>query len=477
MGPEEGRGAMAAGTSIPDGVQDAAAAVVWPARVAEFTRWVGEGPASGRKLTQAGRLTMADARALVERLGTGDVIDPVIGDQTFRTKSSEELTELQAALAWARAVGLVRRRGNALVAVKKHAGLVDRPADLLVRMVTSLGDLGPAVCPSGWGQSILRDDFAIGAQMLLTMMDLDPDGVDVEAVSDRLWARLSPLYRTGDLTAQQRDGWRRCLARDVWRTVELLAETGLVTVDLTVDVEQRRSGRVPVTALGRWVLRRIHGGPDAGEPVLQLRIELVDSADPLVWRQVLVPAGYSLADLHVVIQAAMGWQDSHLHLFRIGDTLYGRGGAGLDLAPEDGVRLDRFVATGPGTGADPGTGAGAGGGAGIEAGTAPTALEYVYDLGDSWEHEVVVEAVTAADPDSRYPRCIGGEGACPPEDCGGTPGYEQLRETLADPSAPDREDLLAWLGEMGLADFDPARFDPHDADFRLAAMTWAARPR
>jgi len=91
-------------------------------------------------------------------------------------------------------------------------------------------------------------------------MDLHPDGVDVAAVVDQLWARLSPLYRTDELTDLQLDGWRRCLARDVWLTVELLAETGLVAVDLTLDREQRRVATVPLTALGRWVLRRARGG-------------------------------------------------------------------------------------------------------------------------------------------------------------------------------------------------------------------------
>lgn len=274
----EGREAVR--TSIADEAPSEAVVLVWPVRVAEFTRWVAGGPASGRKLTQTGRLTMADARHLVTHLETGDVIDPVIGDRTFRTKSSEELTRLQITLEWARAAGLVRRRGNTLVAVKKHAGLVDRPADLLTRMVTVLGDLGPAVCPAGWGQSILHNDFPIGAQLLLATMDLHPDGVDVAAVVDQLWTRLSPLYRTDELTDLQLDGWRRCLARDVWRTVELLAETGLVAMDPALAREQRRAATVPVTALGRWVLRRARGGPGADEPMLQLRIELVDSAEP-----------------------------------------------------------------------------------------------------------------------------------------------------------------------------------------------------
>jgi hypothetical protein len=427
---------------------------IWPARLSEFTRWVADGPAGGRKLTQTGRLTMADARHLVERLGTGDVIDPMIGDRTFRTKSSEDLTGLNLTLEWARTAGLVRRRGNTLVAVKKHTGLVDRPADLLTRMVTVLGDLGPAVCPSGWGQSILHDNFPTGVQLLLATMDLHPGGVDVQAVIDQLWARLSPLYRTEDLTTLQLDGWRRCLARDVWHTVELLAETGLMAMDLTLDREQRRVTTVPVTELGRYVLNHLRGGPAAGEPVLQLQIELVDSDDPVIWRRVLVPAASTLADLHAVIQAAMGWHNAHLHQFRIGDRCYGPNGTDLDLAPEDGIRLDQIITTDPA----PGT---------------HTVLDYLYDFGDDWKHQVSVETVTAADPGSRYPRCTGGQGACPPEDCGGIPGYQRLRDVLAGPPSPEQEELLEWLSLTTPADLDPARFDPHDADTRVTALTWA----
>ena len=252
------------------GLEKAAAESVWLVRLVGFTRWVANSPRTGRKLTQTGRLTMADARMLVERLGTGDVVDPVIGDRTFRTKSSEELRGLFVVLEWVRAVGLVRRRGNYLVTVKKRAGLPDRPLALLARMVEVLGELGPAVCPSGWGRSIPYDDFVTGFEALLTAMDVDPNGVDAAAVADHLWTTLSPLYRTEDLTDQQLDGWRRCLHRDVWFTVELLAETGLLAVDPALDREERRAGMVPVTALGRWAVRRAHGGPAQGEPVLQL---------------------------------------------------------------------------------------------------------------------------------------------------------------------------------------------------------------
>jgi hypothetical protein len=104
-------------------------------------------------------------------------------------------------------------------------------------------------------------------------------------------------------------------------------------------------------------------------------------------------------------------------------------------------------------------------------------LNYQYDFGDDREHRVSVETVTVADPDPRDPRCTGGQGTCPPEDCGGIPGYRRLRDGLADPSAPEREELLEWLALASPAGFDPARFDIHDVDARLAAITWATRLR
>lgn len=127
----------------------------------------------------------------------------------------------------------------------------------------------------------------------------------------------------------------------------MLAKTGLVALDLSLDREQRRVGPVPVTALGRWAVRHAAGGPVEGDPVLQLRIELVDSADPVVWRQVLVPADCTLGQLHVVIQAAMGWQTSHLHQFSVDGTHYGPRGTDLDVTPEDSARLGETA--GPGT--------------------------------------------------------------------------------------------------------------------------------
>lgn len=195
------------------GLEKAAAESVWLVRLVGFTRWVANSPRTGRKLTQTGRLTMADARMLVERLGTGDVGDPVIGDRTFRTKSSEELRGLFVVLEWARAVGLVRRRGNYLVAVKKRAGLPDRPLELLARMVEVLGELGPAVCPSGWGRSIPYDDFVTGVEALLTAMDVDPNALTPERLPTTCGQRcLRCTVRRISPTSSWTGGGAACIA-------------------------------------------------------------------------------------------------------------------------------------------------------------------------------------------------------------------------------------------------------------------------
>lgn len=155
----------------------------------------------------------------------------------------------------------------------------------------------------------------------------------------------------------------------------------------------------------------------------------------------------------------MGGQDAHQHQFRVGDGCYGPRGTDLDLIPEDGVRLDQIIAT-----ADPGT---------------QTVLDYLYDFGDDREHRVSVETVTAADPGLSLPaphRRAKRLHAWA-EDCGGASGYRRLRDMLADPPTPEREELLERLGPPSPADFDPARFDAHDVDTRLAAITSATHLR
>lgn len=177
--------------------------------------------------------------------------------------------------------------------------------------------------------------------------------------------------------------------------------------------------------------------------IYQLRITLA-GVTPSVWRRVLVPGGFTLDRLHRVVQYAMGWRDVHLHSFDIAGQQYGEPDPVGELAVRDELdrRLDAIANKGD-------------------------VFHYTYDFGDWWEHELTVEDVFGADPEERYPMCAAGAGACPPEDVGGPPGYQELREALADPDHPRHELALAALG----AAHDPEEFDPALATTLLRRMT------
>ena len=404
-------------------------------RLQAFTGWVG----AGRKLTQTGRITLADARELVGLLGTKDQIDPRIGDRVFRTTSSEELRGITTVAEWAKASGLVRVIKGRLVGVKKHGGLLGRPLELWARMFEAFPRLGEALCVSGWGGSLLRDNFQEGIGAVLAAMARQGGAIGLGEACVLAWETVAAGYVLDDLTDQQLATVRGLTERDVRHAVEVLGELGAV-----------RSGgegaSVELTELARWALGRRLGAPVAGEPVYQVRIALAEVDDPPVWRRLLVPAAMRLDRLHQVIQAVMGWDDYHLHVFSDGRTQYGRPNPELAFRDERTATLGELLPR--------------------EGGRA----RYTYDFGDDWEHEIVVEKLLAAEPGVPYPLCVAGGGACPPEDCGGTWGYEHLREVLADPTSDEHDDMLAWLGLDKAADFDPYRFDVNQANRALAAV-------
>lgn len=408
-------------------------------QVAALARWVG----AGRKLTQTGQLAMADARHLVALLETGDEIDPVIGDRVFRTRSSADLTGLAVVVAWAKAAGLLRIVRGRLVPVKKNQRLLDQPTALWDAMFSAFDQLGPAICPSGWFASLLREDFAGGIAVLFASIAEGGGAVDVDKVQERVWSTLAAHYYLDDATDEQVSSLRKVTARDLRRAVDELVAFGALAED------DANNGRLRLTPLADRALRARYGAVTPGDPVAQIKVTLMDT-DPPVWRRLLVPAAIRLDRLDRVIQAAMGWTNSHLHMFIHPTGHYGTPDPELPLHDERKATLRDL------------------------AGRVGDAFGYEYDLGDSWEHEVVLEKLVPAEPGGRYPACLDGERACPPEDCGGTSGYEQLIDTLADPNHPDHHDMLQWLGIEKGADFDPAHFDPADADRRLDTVVHAA---
>jgi hypothetical protein len=165
-------------------------------------------------------------------------------------------------------------------------------------------------------------------------------------------------------------------------------------------------------------------------PVFQLKVTLKYSKPP-IWRRIQVRGSATLARLHLILQVAMGWTDSHLHVFDVGGVPYGMPDPEWEAKDERRVKLGQVVAQ------------------------PKDRLTYLYDMGDNWTHEIVVEKVLPPEPGVRYPICLAGRRACPPEDIGGMWGYEGFLEALRDPNHEEHESLLEWVG----GDFNPATFN------------------
>jgi Plasmid pRiA4b ORF-3-like protein len=186
--------------------------------------------------------------------------------------------------------------------------------------------------------------------------------------------------------------------------------------------------------------------------IAHLRIEL-DDVKPAVLRRVEVPLTIRLDRLHLVLQAAMGWTNSHLYEIRARDVGWGVpdpdfGGGPLDAGK---ARL-----------------------ADVLEDVGGKSLTYLYDFGDGWEHTVRVERLADAVPGTTYPRLVEAVGRCPPEDVGGPWGYGEFLEAIAD---PDHEEHAERLRSAG------GHFDPTDADPKALAQAvdklarkWARKP-
>jgi hypothetical protein len=171
--------------------------------------------------------------------------------------------------------------------------------------------------------------------------------------------------------------------------------------------------------------------------VYQLKVTLRHSRPP-IWRRALVPSNLTLFQFHNDLQALMGWTDSHLHQFEAAGKLYGTPDPELGPEREDErkVRLNEVMRQ------------------------PKDQMVYEYDFGDSWEHDIVLEKILPPEPNVRYPVVIDGKRACPPEDVGGIPGYENLLEVIRDPHHPDYEEMIDWAGD----EFDPEAFDVGEAN-------------
>jgi pRiA4b ORF-3-like protein len=187
--------------------------------------------------------------------------------------------------------------------------------------------------------------------------------------------------------------------------------------------------------------------------IYQIKVTLMGTKPP-IWRRLLVPADLTLAQLHGVLQAAMEWDDSHLHEFRIGGEQFGMPDpmvsfGGPRVRSDRGVQLFEVL------------------------GHKGAKAVYAYDFGDGWEHSVIVEKVLARDPETIVPVCIGGKQHAPPEDCGGVPGFYNLLDAIRDPEHEQHQELREWFG----GDLDPEEFSVEEINERLAKFQRAASKR
>lgn len=260
----------------------------------------------------------------------------------------------------------------------------------------------------------------------------------------RLVAELVP-----DLTARlDLDHGNQRTPRLTLEELEQIARACRAVVPQTLAGMKRNSLRHVTDAVEEAAAKfregQVHRIP-AGERLYQFKITLKGIRPP-IWRRIQVK-DCSLDKLHEHIQTAMGWTNSHLHQFMIGGVLHGDPellceGWQDEIQPVDSLhtRISTIV---PENGKQ-------------------LRFEYEYDFGDGWKHEILFERCLRADRGARYPLCADGARACPPEDVGGTSGYEEYLQGLADPEHEEHDSYVRWRGR-----FDPEKFEADKATKRM----------
>jgi Plasmid pRiA4b ORF-3-like protein len=372
--------------------------------VVEPYRWFLARLGHGVRLTGAGYLPPSLVAETMRALGW-DADWFGVGNREDTTRPVAELRDT------ARRLGLVRVHRSELRPTATGRRLADDPVGLWHHIASRL--------PLGRSEA----DRVAGMLWLLGVAAgrLHPEDVVAEGMNALGW-------ESGE-TGEPLDRRTAFLAvRDTtWTVFGLLGVLGARDRD--------RPPTPSALALARAAL--LHEEPPApAKPVpgVELTVTLRDVAPP-VWRRILVPERTTLRALHGLLQAAMGWHDTHLSLFEVGGRSYGDVEDMDELGDPSAVTLDSIPDG--------------------------TVFGYDYDFGDGWEHDIRVQGRRTAE----VPACLDGARACPPEDSGGPGGYAEMLEILADPRHPEHADVTEWLG----GPFDPEAFDAAVATRRMRA--------
>lgn len=175
----------------------------------------------------------------------------------------------------------------------------------------------------------------------------------------------------------------------------------------------------------------------------QIKVSLNDVKPP-IWRRLLISSTTNLSELHNIIQVAMGWTDTHLHQFIVGNERYGIPDPDFEdgTKPEDGIRIGTLLKK------------------------EKQWIIYEYDFGDGWKHKIILEKILPYKSGETAPKCIGGRRGCPPEDVGGVWGYKEFLEAYNDKTHPGHKENMEWAGEY----FDPERFGPNEINEILSGQ-------
>ncbi len=389
------------------------------------------------KLTPKGNLPLKVVKEMYE----AGIRDWYFEEYPRQRIQEDEARFVRIARDLATKAGIVRKRNNALVMTRKGEELLlDKQAllETLIRVYVHLfnaDDYDGFETIPGLG---FRD-----AGLSILVFDKVRKGMPGETPTDwdyvRAYFNARPDAYTGESSA---NGY-------MFRTYQTFMELfGMVTTDSYWDKEkmERFLSINPTSLYDRMIfideevdLIRVESSD--GLKIFQLKIALKGVVPP-IWRKIQVPSSLLVSNLHTVLQHAMGWENMHLHEFEVNGVLYSdQGNEELATVSYDGMRVADLL-KGKGD-----------------------RIIYRYDFGDYWEHFIEVEEVLEPDKGVDYPLFLDGQRNCPPEDCGGAPGYLEMLKVLSDPEDPEREEYLLWLGKP----FDPEAYEiPRDAlRFRL----------
>jgi Plasmid pRiA4b ORF-3-like protein len=400
-----------------------------PAAVVAPYQWLLSRIGNGVRLTQAGYLPPT---LVTEGMATLGWQDDWIGKHN-REDLTVPILELRES---AQRLGLLRKNRGQLLTTKVGRSVVDDPHLLWWHLASRLPD----------GRSVPERQAGVLYLLMATGRPLD-DTLLADGMTILGWAAGG----TGMALSPTDAFWA---ARDTWAVFHRL---GLIPKRGRWDEPEpppseagARLARAALlgTADPSSTVSSRHPPPPTEEQAVELTVTL-RNIEPAIWRRLVVPTSLTLRELHAVIQSAMGWQDYHLHLFEVDGVLYGD----VDEIQSHPLGDEEIFTVG-------------------EVAEAVRNFRYEYDFGDSWDHDIAIEQMMSS-VGTGTPHLIGGARACPPEDCGGPWGYEDLLRVLADPSDSEHDAMLQWAG----GPFDPEAFDLAETNANLELYDRHTRQR